>query len=97
MAQVVYGRRALRDLERLITFLAEHDEDAALASARAIRSAVEILGRHPFVGRVRAKELRELVVSFGKTGYVALYRYVPSRDEVRVLAIRHQRELDYRV
>jgi hypothetical protein len=30
-----------------------------------------------------------------KTGYVALYRFVPERDLVRVLAIRHQRELDY--
>jgi plasmid stabilization system protein ParE len=25
----------------------------------------------------------------------ALYRYVPSRHEVRILPIRHQRELDY--
>jgi plasmid stabilization system protein ParE len=96
VAQIVYGRRALRDLERLFAFLLEHDEDAAMASARAIRDAVELLGRHPFVGRIRAGELRELVVSFGKTGYVALYRYVAARDEIRVLAIRHQREIDFR-
>lgn len=96
MAQVVYGRRALRDLERVVAFLLEHDDEAAVASARAIRDAVNLLGRHPFVGRVRTKDLRELVISYGKTGYVALYRYVAARDEVRVLAIRHQRELDYR-
>jgi hypothetical protein len=29
------------------------------------------------------------------TGYIALYRFLPGRDEVRVLAIKHQRELDY--
>jgi plasmid stabilization system protein ParE len=25
----------------------------------------------------------------------ALYRHLPRRDEIRVLAVRHQRELDY--
>jgi hypothetical protein len=35
------------------------------------------------------------VISFGKTGYVALYRFLPQRGEIRVLAFRHQRELDY--
>jgi hypothetical protein len=41
------------------------------------------------------RDLRELVISYGRTGYVALYDYSPARDRVRVLAIRHQRELDY--
>lgn len=41
-------------------------------------------------------DLRELVISYGRTGYVALYRFLPLRDEVRVLAIRHQREIGYR-
>jgi plasmid stabilization system protein ParE len=35
------------------------------------------------------------VISFGRSGYLALYRFVPARREVRILAIRHQRELDY--
>ena len=42
-----------------------------------------------------AGELRELVISYGKTGYVALYRFLPAQDLIRILAIRHQRELDY--
>jgi len=36
-----------------------------------------------------------LVISYGQTGYLALYRFVVSQDEVRVLAIRHQRELGF--
>ncbi len=96
VAQVVYARQALRDLERLFRFLRAHDEDAAVASARAIRSAVESLSEHPYIGRSRERDLRELVISFGKSGYVALYRYLPVQDEVRILAIRHQRELGYR-
>jgi hypothetical protein len=39
--------------------------------------------------------LRELVISFGHTGYVALYWFVPERAEIWILGIRHQRELDY--
>ena len=95
MATVVYSRRALDHLERSFEFLRERDPDAAVRAARAIRSAVSMLADHPLVGRSVAGDLRELVISFGKTGYLALYRFLPHLDEVRVLAIRHQRELDY--
>lgn len=95
MARVVYAANALANLERAFAFLAEHDPEAAPAAARAIATAVEMLAAHPLIGRVRRDRLRELVISFGRTGYVALYRFVPARDEVRVLALRHQRELDY--
>ena len=37
----------------------------------------------------------ELVISRGKTGYVALYRYDEARDIVFVLALRHQREAGF--
>jgi len=95
VATVVYSRRALDDLERLLTFFARDDAAAAVRSAAAIRSGVSPLAEHPLVGRVRHDDIRELVISFGKTGYVALYRFVPHRDEVRVLGFRHQRELEF--
>ena len=95
MARVVYSRNALANLERAFDFLAEHDPDAAVDAASAIQSAVDALAPHPLIGRRLRGEIRELVISFGRTGYVALYRFVPARDEVRVLAIRHQRELDH--
>ena len=40
-------------------------------------------------------ELRELVISFGDSGYVALYRYEPTAEAVHVLAFRHQKEAGY--
>jgi plasmid stabilization system protein ParE len=98
VARIVYSARALDDLARVFRFLAEHDSTVAATSASAIRSAVDILAQHPYTGRrvERAgREIRELVISFGKTGYVALYRFVPIKDEVRILAIRHQREIDF--
>ncbi len=95
MARVVYAPNALRNIERAFAYLEEVAPDAAEAAVDAIRSAVEILEQHPLIGRVVRDEVRELVISFGRTGYIALYRYVPARNVVRVLALRHQRELDY--
>ena len=95
MAAVVYSARALDHLERAFEFLAKHDPAVALTAASAIQSAVNTLGAHPLIGRRIEGELRELVISFGRSGYVALYRFLPHLDQVRVLAIRHQRELDY--
>jgi plasmid stabilization system protein ParE len=95
VAQIVYTENALSNLERAFDFLAENDPTAAADAAGAIREAVEMLSDHPLVGRRVEGELRELVISYGRTGYVVLYRFLPDRDLVRVLAIRHQRELDF--
>lgn len=95
MARVVYSANAIANLARAFEVLAKRNPDAAVRAVTAIREAVEVLARHPLIGRRVEQELRELVISFGRSGYVALYRYRPARDEVRVLALRHQRELDY--
>lgn len=95
MAQVVYTRNALANLERAFAYLAEHDPAVAVDAAVAIREAVEILSGHPLIGRRVAGEIRELVISYGKTGYIALYRCLPGQHLIRILAVRHQRELDY--
>jgi plasmid stabilization system protein ParE len=50
---------------------------------------------HPLIGRPVAAGLRELVLSRGNTGHVALYRYHDATDTALVLAIRHQREGGY--
>ena len=86
MAQVVYSAYAVENLR----------PDIAIASAAVICSAVENLATHPLIGRRVEGDLRELVISYGATGYIALYRFDIQRDQVRVLALRHQREIGYR-
>jgi plasmid stabilization system protein ParE len=95
VAKVVYSARSLHDLERAFQFVRANNPDIALAAVRAIQSAVDNLAAHPLVGRRLEGELRELVISYGQTGYVALYRFVVPRKQVRILAIRHQRELGF--
>lgn len=95
MAKLVYSENALGNIERAFEFLAQHDPNIATEAAVAIRDGIEVLRDHPFIGRRIEGEIRELVISFGRTGYVALYRYIPVYDLVRILAIRHQREIGY--
>jgi plasmid stabilization system protein ParE len=95
VATVIYSARALDHIERAFQFLRGKNPDAALDAAAAIQSAVENLASHPLIGRRVKGELRELVISYGKTGYIALYRFIIHSDEIRILALRHQRELGY--
>jgi addiction module RelE/StbE family toxin len=95
VATVVYSRRALDHIERAFEFLREKNPDAAQNAVSAIQSAVDNLAAHPLVGRRLEGELRELIISYGHSGYIALYRFVISTDEIRILAIRHQREVGF--
>jgi plasmid stabilization system protein ParE len=56
---------------------------------------MSVLARHPEIGRPAEQGLRELIISRGRTGYAALYRYNNVTDAVRVLALRHQKEAGY--
>lgn len=97
MARIIYAARALADLERVTEFLLETEPDAASETVGLITTAIETLEDHPLIGRAYSPDIRELVISRGRTGYVALYRFLPARDLVAILSIRHQRESGYSV
>jgi plasmid stabilization system protein ParE len=96
MAQVIYSDEALADIERIIDFLLETSAETAAQTLAEIKSAIGILEAHPLIGRRIDNHIRELVISQGATGYLALYRVEAAIDRVRVLRIRHQREAGYR-
>ncbi|MEW6165405.1 MAG: type II toxin-antitoxin system RelE/ParE family toxin [Pseudomonadota bacterium] len=73
-------------------FLMDADPAAAGETVDLLTEAVAILKRHPLIGRPVEDSLRELVISRGKTGYVALYSQEAEHDTVLILALRHQRE-----
>jgi plasmid stabilization system protein ParE len=94
VAQIVVLPPAFADLERIRDFYAG-EPARARAHITAIREAILILARHPLIGRIVEDDLRELVISRGKDGFLALYRYVAQPEHVRILRVRHQRELGY--
>ena len=100
--EVRYTAAARDDLLRLFDFLLERAQtieefDAAQLAIDALRTAVQgHLSRTPFIYRKAGNRvfLRELIVPFGNSGYVALYEIAGS-DTVNILAVRHQLEDDY--
>lgn len=95
MARLGLSAGAEADLNRLYEFLAAADPVAADALADLVLDGLSILERYPLIGRPAEEGKHELVISRGRSGYVALYEYVPEDDVVLVLAIRHQREAGY--
>ncbi len=96
--QLRFTPEAKADLEELHAFLVEREPRAARRAIETLRRAWELLERFPFSCR-RAEgspprpTLREMVISFGKAGYVALFTI--EEGVVTVVAVRHQREDDF--
>ena len=96
-------RNAEADLERLFDFVLERELgraggnlELAEEALAAIRAAVATLKTSPFTCRKAGQSpfLRELIIPFGRSGYVALFEIV-GMLEVVVCALRHQLEDDY--
>ncbi len=98
MSRVVFSQRAKSDIERQHRFLVERDPRAARRGILAIKDEFAALRAAPMMGRPMAAkpELCELIIGFGATGYLALYRIEVPTDTVVVLAVKHQKENDYR-
>lgn len=94
---------AADDLERLFDFVLERERlrqggdldlvDRALA---AVKNGLATLRQSPFSCRKVGTSpfLRELVIPFGRTGYVALFDIL-DHENIVVAAVRHQLEDDY--
>jgi plasmid stabilization system protein ParE len=79
-------------------FLIEKDPAAADRAVDAIETSFELLENSPFSCRKAwpgdRPLLRELVIPFGRAGYVALFE-IDGPSQVSSLAVRQQREEDY--
>ena len=102
--QVKLTREAEDDLLRLYDFMLEREiersggGDLALAdrAIAAIHHGFATLRSSPFTCKKADQSpfLRELVIPFGGTGFVALFE-ISNTDTVVIAAVRHQREDDY--
>jgi plasmid stabilization system protein ParE len=96
-------REAEADLDRLFDFVLERElarDGGNLALAEqallAIRAGFTTLRTSPFTCRKAGQSpfLRELIIPFGRSGYVALFEIEGAADVV-ITAVRHQLEDDY--
>jgi plasmid stabilization system protein ParE len=95
MTRWLLAPEAAEDLDRLTDSLLQTAPNIAVETVDLILDALNMLARHPRMGRPVRSGLRELVISRGNTGYLSLYSYDEQNDVALVLAVRHQRELDY--
>ena len=98
--QVRFTEEAETDLVRLYEFiLAKDQSDWSLATRalEAIKNGIRGLELSPFSYRKATPDnpfLRELIIPFGASGYVALFE-IDNDQTVTILAVRHQLEEDY--
>ena len=96
--QVRYTNAARDDLQRLFDFLVSKDPVVAKRAITIIGKGMILLREFPFTCRkadLANPFLRELLIPFGASGYVALFE-IEDGENVTILAVRHQRESDYR-
>ena len=100
---VEFSEAAAVDLEQLFDFALQRelnsetgDLDIPDRAVQAIKDGMAFLTSSPFACRKAGSSsfIRELIISFGSSGYVALFEIVDS-NSVIIGAIRHQREDDY--
>ena len=101
--QVIFSPEAQDDLERLFDYVLERELNSASGDleipARAIESiqhTCQLLAHSPFSCRKAGQSpfIRELIISFGSSGYVAMFE-IRDSNQVIIGAVRHQHESDY--
>lgn len=99
MARIVLTHGAVTKLGDIETYYITRDQNSADRVLSAIFAALARIAQRPLSGRPQLAfeylgmpELREVVIPFGSSGFVALYRIDRENDAVVILALRHQRE-----
>jgi plasmid stabilization system protein ParE len=98
--EIRFTGSAADDLERLYDFILTRDTaDLPLAerAPQAVRDGIATLRISPFTcckAQSHLPFLRELIIPFGPSGYVALFE-IDDSDTVTDLTVRHQLEDDY--
>lgn len=96
MPCIKWTQSALQDVQRLYQFLEKRNVSAARKAIKTIRANLNILVKHPEIGRpmdYMDVEYREHVIAYGHSGYLALYYY--DGETVVILAVRHRAEVGY--
>jgi len=95
--RVTITQGAADGLEHCRLFLINKNPAAARRAGQAIGQQFALLETNPDIGRPLDDhpEIRELVIAFGESGYVALYRHDSDTNTVFILAFRYQKEAGY--
>lgn len=90
MKRVVWLKQAVEDMQAIGAYIALENSAAAYCTLTQIKTAADMLERHPLLGRAgrnpeSPKEIRELIVP----GLPYVLPYYIEGQEVRILAVMH--------
>ena len=100
---VIFSPEAVEDHERLFDHELERelnsptgDLEIPARAIEAIKQACQLLAHSPFSCRKTGVSafVRELIISFGESGYVAMFE-IRDSNQIIIGAVRHQLESDY--
>jgi plasmid stabilization system protein ParE len=94
---LVFSDKALSGLKRCIKFLALSNVLVSKQAQKRIKQNLEQLTKFPEIGRPYKKDpvLRELIIDFSGSGYIALYKIDLAKSTILILEFRHQKEVGY--
>lgn len=96
MPSLIWTPQALADVQRLHSFLADKNPEAARRAVQTIRAGVRTLAAQPRAGHPADDmdpDFREWLIPFGQSGYIVLYRVMG--DQAVLLAVRHGKEAGF--
>ncbi|MFY9261479.1 MAG: type II toxin-antitoxin system RelE/ParE family toxin [Gallionella sp.] len=96
MPHIIYTQPAIEDLIRLHIFLASKSVVAAGKAKIAIVKSIKKLPLMPEAHKpvLSHPNIRDLIIDFGATGYIARYHYERGSN-ITILRIRHQKEIGF--
>jgi plasmid stabilization system protein ParE len=90
---IFYSSDALLDIERLRNFLEIRNPQAAIRAMRAIWTALGRVETMPYIGKpTKDPNIRQIVIRFGRRGFIVRYRVLPPDNAIFVTRIWHGRE-----
>lgn len=97
MPHLVFSNKTLSGLKRCIKFLALSNVLVSKQEQKRIKQNLEQLAKLPEIGRPYEKNpvLRELIIDFSGSCYIALYKIDLTKSTILILEFRHQREVGY--
>jgi plasmid stabilization system protein ParE len=94
MGKIVLSKSALAKLNEIKKFYAQRDPKIGDRAVDVIEAAFLPLLHSPEIGRpFEGSTLRrELIIPFGRSGFISLYEIDKASNRIVIVALRHQKE-----
>lgn len=87
--KTTYSRRALRDIEHILAYIAEHNQPAAKDFGVHLQKVVSRIGLFPYGAR-RGRMNNVRILPLLRYPYVIIYAVNDAEQEIKIVRVRHE-------